>query len=233
MPETAGMGGIMQYKPRKRGVTLVEILIVSTIIAIMAALSFPVFKIVQQREKERRLKKILLDIRSAIGGCKSQNSNKLYLEGYRNFVYSTGIELIDAAHTSNGAFKKARKQFIASGTTDGMFYPITPSHLCYNTNYTIRLATGTDAASEFVDINIQRRFLRRIPPHPFAGWYPNAHWEFRPAAIDGAFGGGPFYASSATDPWNNNSNPPAATGVIEIVSRGAGYALDGSNTDEW
>lgn len=224
----------IQFSPNPRqGVTLVEILIVSTVIAVMAALSFPVYKIIQQREKERRLLRILREVRSAIAGSKSQKSNKIWKEGHRNYVYRHGIEKIWELHQSDESkFQEARKHFIEDGTQNGLLYPKTPSHLIFNQNYNIRIATGT-AAGEEVDIDVQRRFLRKIPPHPFANWYPNAHWEFKPASIDGAFGGGPFYASSATDPWNNNGNPPAATGVIDIVSRGAGRALNGSNTDEW
>ncbi|NLF95499.1 MAG: prepilin-type N-terminal cleavage/methylation domain-containing protein, partial [Candidatus Riflebacteria bacterium] len=40
---------------QRSGVTLVEILIVTVVITLMAAVSFPVYKIIQQREKEKRL----------------------------------------------------------------------------------------------------------------------------------------------------------------------------------
>ncbi|HQB84597.1 MAG TPA: prepilin-type N-terminal cleavage/methylation domain-containing protein, partial [Candidatus Rifleibacterium sp.] len=72
------------------GVTLIEILIVTVIIALMAALAFPVYKIVQQREKERRLKKILNDVRAAISGGKSQLANTWLSEGFRTYVFQTG-----------------------------------------------------------------------------------------------------------------------------------------------
>jgi prepilin-type N-terminal cleavage/methylation domain-containing protein len=209
----------------RNGVTLVEILIVSAIIAMLAGVSFPIYKIVQQREKERRLLKILRDVRAAIGGCKSQKSDKTFKEGFRNYVYSQGKAQIEDLNTKPVA-KAALKEFVKDGTTNGLFYPPSPSHICASHLYTVTIATGT-AAGEVVNVKIERRFLRQIPPHPFQSWYPNAHWEFKPATNIAA--GGPTYASATGDPWDTGD----AYGVTNIVSRGAGPGLDGSNTDDW
>lgn len=207
----------------KSGVTLIEILIVSTIIAMLAAVSFPIFKIIQQREKERRLKKILFAVRSAIGGCKSQKSNKIFTEGFRNFVFTRGREQIESLAADPDV---AHPLFIQDGTANGRFYPHTPSHICYGTPYVVRIATGAVPATEYVDVEIQRRFLRNIPPHPFKGWYPNAEWRFK-ASVTGL--PDDIIASYTGDPWSSDT----ASGVIDIVSRGAGEALDGSRTDDW
>ncbi|GAB4278926.1 MAG: hypothetical protein Kow0029_22470 [Candidatus Rifleibacteriota bacterium] len=225
---------IIQSNTSNRGVTLVEILIVSAIIALMAATSFPVYKIIQQREKERRLKRILREVNSAIGGCKSQRSNKIFIEGYRNYIISKGQAEIEAKNPNPADYKKAMQNFIKDGTNRGLFYPLTPSHLEYtpqdyvNAGTVISIATNTpppalDPQNDYVHIEIKRRFLRKIPPHPFASWYPGAHWVFKPAVPAGA------PAASDTAPWT----PLTAVGVIQMKSKGAGYALDGSNTDDW
>ncbi len=214
----------------KSGVTLIEIMVVTVVIGLMAAISFPVFKIIQQREKERRLKDILLSVRAAIGGSKSFQSNKVFTQGCRNYFVTQGISKIKNAHTAPAdqpLIKPSIQHFLKSSAAGGELYPLSPSHIIRATPYTVRVAT--DTTTGFVDITIQRRFLRTIPPHPFKGWYPNAHWEFKPALNTAP--GGPYYASSTTDPWN--STPQLATGVTNIVSRGAGVAIDGSNTDDW
>lgn len=217
----------------RRGVTIIEVMVVTTVIAMLAAVSFPIYKIIQQREKEKRVKDILLVVRAAISGSKTARSNKLFTQGYRNFVITRGISEIEDENP--GASAAPIANFLASGTTCNgrlnSLYPQTPSDLIRATNYTVYLATDTDGTANTdtakqVSVEINRRFLRHIPPHPFISWYPNAHWEFKPVKIAA---GGPTFASSATDPWNSGT----ATGVIDIVSRGAGIALDGSNTDDW
>lgn len=211
----------------RHGVTLIEIIIVSTVIALMSAISFPVYKIIQQREKEKRLKNILLDVRAAIACSKSQNSGMSWEEGHRNYIYRHGVQKIwDMHQTDPVQFQTARSFFVASGTQQGLFFPLNPSKIVFSQPYTVTIATGPAAGDE-VQIKVEQRFLRRIPPHPFRNWYPNARWEFKPAV--NAAPGGPTYASAPTDPWNTG----LATGVIDIVSRGAGMGLDGSNTDDW
>lgn len=211
----------------RRGVTMVEILIVSVIIALLSAVSFPVYKIVQQRVKERRLKTILLNVRAAIAGSKSQKNSKIWKEGYRCYVYRRGSEEIWELHQDNlQQFHEAKQYFINDGTQNGMFYPLSPSHMIANQPYAIAIATGPVAGDQII-LEVQQRFLRKVPPHPFKGWYPNARWEFKP--VVNAAAGGPTYASGPADPWNVG----LATGVVDIVSRGAGIALDGSKTDDW
>jgi prepilin-type N-terminal cleavage/methylation domain-containing protein len=196
----------------KSGVTLVEVLIVTAIIAMMAAISFPVYKIIQQREKEKLLKKYLLDMRSAINGYQGAGSRgqsvriKYFNEGYRGFIIERGInEIYDK--NSGSTRKQAVKTFLASGTSTGRFYPkniasLTPQAI----DYTVTIATGTNAGEE-VTITVDRPFLRHIPPHPFKDWYPGADWEFK------ALFGNDY--------------------IIDVYSRGAGSALDGSDTDDW
>ncbi|NCB37221.1 MAG: type II secretion system protein [Erysipelotrichia bacterium] len=212
----------------RSGVTLVEILVVSVVMALMAALAFPVYKVIQQRDKERRLKKILTDVRAAIFGSKSQQSSLSFTEGYRTHLRVRGIALIEAAHSGYGMEETeavAISNFVDNLTTHGLGYPLTPSHLVANTTYYVTVATATvpTTAGDYVTIPVDRRYLRVIPPHPFQNWYPNAHWEFKPATTTTGL------TSLASASWNSNT----ATGVADIVSRGAGISLDGSNTDAW
>ncbi len=224
--------------PRRRpdtGVTLIEILIVTVIIALMAALAFPVYKIVQQREKERRLKKILNDVRAAISGGKSQLSTVSFNEGMRTFIRVQGIEMIKSAHNLSHPVEGAVASAAISSFTlhlvqEGKGYPPTPFHLTYGQNYSIEIATGPTShpasVAGSVTVNISRRFLRNLPPNPFQSWYPNATWTFRPAYSSPLT---PTPVSSHT--WNNDG--VTRYGVMDIYSSGAGIALDGSNTDEW
>ncbi len=231
------------------GVTLIEILIVTVIIALMAALAFPVYKIVQQREKERRLKKILNDVRAAISGGKSQLSTVSFSEGMRTVVRVQGIEKIKSAHNLSHPVESAVASAAISSFTlhmieQGLGYPPTPFHMTYGQNYSVEIATGptshpsSNAGS--VVVNITRRFLRSLPPHPFQGWYPNATWTFKPAYFNPSIAANAVPVSSAT--WGVQQKLYDDTagasgvnryGVMDIYSSGAGIALDGSNTDEW
>lgn len=203
------------------GVTLIEILIVTVIIALMAALAFPVYKIVQQREKERRLKKILNDVRAAISGGKSQLANTWLSEGFRTYVFQTGKRKIIKAYGGNELLAKdAISSFTENLVKSGRAYPLSPSHFGI-TDYEFLVATGP-GVDDNVSIRINRRFIRHIPNHPFQSWYHNATWTFRPAQP-------PDSAPIPSQLWN----PTIHKGVSDINSSGAGMALDGSNTDDW
>lgn len=196
----------------RAGVTLIEIMIASIVIGLIAAISFPTYKVVQQREKEKQLKQVLAQVRSAITGTKRQYSNRNFSEGYRSFVIKKGnLKIAQDAET-------ARKIFAANIATQG--YPLSPSHLIKSDAYNIEIATGTESG-ENVTISVDRRFLRSIPPHPFQSWYPSARWEFRTAANPNE--------TVASANWIIDDHK----GVIDIVSRGAGIALNGSRTDDW
>lgn len=208
----------------KSGITLMEILIVTVIIGLMAAISFPVFKIVQQREKERRLKKILYDVRAAISGSKSPQGITEFTEGYRTYIRVKGIAAIEAAHPLPDTATPAISVFIKNLGSEGLGYPPSPRTLI-SSGYTVRVATSTsDPTNDYVDIHVDRRLLRTIPPHPFKSWFPNSEWHFKPATDTMQ-----AFASSTTDPWQAGTY----YGVADIVSRGAGIALDGSSTDDW
>jgi prepilin-type N-terminal cleavage/methylation domain-containing protein len=148
------------------GVTLIEILIVTVIIGLMAAISFPVFKIIQQREKERRLKKILYDVRSAISGSKSPQSITDFTEGYRTYIRVKGIAQIENAHPANETLRnQAISVFVKNLGEQGLGYPRTPARL--TATDTIYVATSTvDPTNDYVAIKTTRdscALLRRTP----------------------------------------------------------------------
>jgi type II secretory pathway pseudopilin PulG len=212
-------------------VTLIEILIVSVVIGIMATLAFPAFKIMQQREKEKRLKRVLTEIRTAIAGGKSQQSGQLFVDGYRNYVRAIGIEQIMNKHGNDPVLAAPEiASFVYNLTSTGLGYPQTPSSL---TESSFDFSVPT-LESENVQIKFARRFLRRLPPHPFTGWYPNAHWEFKPASANLPLPEGTTTFKADAEAWTEaDPTELKITGVLDIRSVGAGLALDGSNTDDW
>jgi hypothetical protein len=199
----------------------------------MAAISFPVFKIVQQREKERRLRKTLDAVRSAIAGSKSPLSAREFIDGYRTFVVNYGSYLIEQQvglpFGAPGIKKKILENFLKMVNNDAYGYPSTPQKLIEgNITLTMDVPTGVGGNPILtLIIPIDRRFLRHVPPHPFIGWVPNAHWEFRPATNSLGLGPADTLTYGSAD-WGVN-----ASGVADIVSRGAGQALNGSRTDDW
>lgn len=162
-----------RYERQRSGVTLVEILIVTVVIALMAAVSFPVYKIIQQREKEKRLKKILNDVRAAIGSRKSQLSNRDFVDGYRTYVRNYGLTHIDD--------QASRTYFLRALAKEGYGYPGEISSLTSPSSFTFYVPTGEDPVAS-VAITVNRKFMRArntpdgLPPHPFLSWNPNATW---------------------------------------------------------
>ncbi|RCK81103.1 MAG: hypothetical protein OZSIB_2480 [Candidatus Ozemobacter sibiricus] len=197
-----------------RGLTIIELLVVTTILSLMAALMFPTYRLMQQRDRENRLREILTDVRAARDAYKSYVSRQMWAK-------------IEAANTNQGVRQKAFKQALASASQLGYLYPLNPSSFTNpihapGASFTVATdpVTPSDDPAEGVSVSVNRLFLRRIPPHPFTSWSPYARWEFVPAA-----GGSGRVASEA---WTSSM-----VGVMDIRSVGAGLAIDGTNTDDW
>lgn len=204
--------------------TLVELLVVSTIIALVAAISFPVLQIVRQREKENRLKEILNAVRkNGIGlgvpaYANSYQDTSYTSEGYRNFVLRKMMFEV-ASNTSNPAsFSYASASFaIASGTKWGTIFPVNPNCLVNPMGYVASMPS--DNSNNVFLATITQRFIRGIPENPFVDWFPNATWQFKCATTN-------QWYSSAT--W-----PVAATGVLDIRAASASYSLNGQDMSTW
>lgn len=212
----------------RRGVTLVEIMVASTIVVLIAAVTFPVYQIIQQREKENRLRQILDNVRGAIYGCPVAMANRTFNQGYRVHVLNKLANAINNATDT----QETRDTALASGISylvdHGLDLPFSPASLTGRApiGVTFDVATGTTGTAT---VAIDRVFIRNIPPHPFVGWYPNARWEFVPAVYAGSLNSSVLTAATDSATWESLQ----ATGVKNIVSRGAGMAIDGTNTDDW
>ncbi len=197
----------------RRGVTIIELLVVTTILSLMAALIFPTYRLMQQRDRENRLREILTEVRAS-------------RDSYKSYVSRSMWAKIEAANTNQGVRQKAFKQAIASASELGYLFPLNPSSFTnpiHAPGASFTVATDPNDLTDpnkVVSVSVNRLFLRRIPPHPFTGWSPYARWEFVPAA-----GGSGQVASEA---WT-----AGMVGVQDIRSVGAGLAIDGSNTDDW
>ncbi|MBI3038937.1 hypothetical protein HYY75_07810 [bacterium] len=191
--------------PIVSGISLVELLVVVAVTALLTTIVYPTTQVLQQRDREHRLKKVLKNVQSK------------GIDDYTNYVV--------AKIKSSGLTADQEAFAIASGAAMGLLYPLKPRDLekSVGTRLYIPIDSGFPAPLSSVTVTIERRFIRKVPPHPFISWLPNSHWEFRAATETAA--GGPWFASSS---W------PAidATGVIEFKSVGAGITLNGGNSDD-
>ncbi|NLM16998.1 MAG: type II secretion system protein [Candidatus Riflebacteria bacterium] len=207
----------------RRGLSLVELAVVSVLLAILASAAFPVYKIFQQRSKEHRLKNTLFAVRSAIYGSKSQSGYNFFTQGYRSMVRNRIMARIETELPEEQRVAAQAHLIQELTSNDFKGYPETPQVLWNRINHLV--SVDFPAAAKTLTADFEYRFLRKEPVHPFADWYPGAHFCF----------------ISANDPDSVNRtpiklqdwNPAVHKGVVDIVSVGAGLALDGSSTDNW
>lgn len=225
-------------RPRNRkGLSLMELIVVTVVIALTACMAFPVYKIFQQRSKEKRLKKILTDVRAAISGTKSHNSSNDFQEGFRTVARVKGMELIMQV-ASNSYWSKTEElncinAFVAK-IGQGNGYPLAPEDIwsakpkAEMGKLIYKDESDTDKEFNIGNIELERRFYRSKPIHPFHDWYETADFQYVPV-YDGT--GNALGTSYTILGWETNKAD--LVGVKDIVSKGAGLALDGSNTDDW
>ena len=230
----------------KRALSLVELVVITFIIAIIATMAFPTYKIFQQRSKEKRLKKILTDVRASINGTKSHNSTNDFEEGFRTVVRVKGIDKI----TDLTPDPIERQNFISLFITKlsgGYGYPTGPRDVWSNNptadfnGVNLRYTDGSgEHTFPFINfgpegkLSLERPFYRNCdvssgPVHPFHDWYPTVVFKYVPATDTNVL---PL-ESYTYEQWYSDDYNPGLKGVKDIVSRGVGIALDGSNTDEW
>ncbi len=240
----------------RKGVTLIELMVTVAILAVIATLSFPMFQLMQQRDKENRLIRILEGVNSAIMGSGSYDNKHvfsgIYSEGYSNWIRR---QIMDSKWDidNNKLTPGDRKKALDVAMELGLFYPLTPSHLenpsmVQTALIPYNLHTGGPPYLK-IRIRVDRRFFRKVAPHPFIGWYPGAHYEFEAAFYDDNDADSDFetgthtYASESWpfpvisgpeyDPTADNPVIPRAVGVKQIWSRGAGFSIKGESTDSF
>lgn len=227
---------------KKKGLSLVELIVVTVVIAIAATLAFPTYTIFQQRSKEKRLKKILTDVRAAINGTKSHNSTNTFEEGFRTVARVKGMERIEYIAALRGwdtispQIKQNCINAFINEIGKGKGYPQNPYDIWSPTPHaefpTSLVGFNPDNPLEefpLGDLPLERRFYRSQPVHPFHDWYPSADFAFVPVVDTNDLGSRTY----TLEEWFNPTYNPGLKGVKDIVSRGAGLALDGSNTDDW
>lgn len=220
-------------RPRNRkGLSLMELIVVTVVIALTACMAFPVYKIFQQRSKEKRLKKILTDVRAAISGTKSHNSSNDFQEGFRTVARVKGMEII-ASNTGSlvDTVKQSNINAFVAKIGQGYGYPKTPEDI-WSSNPVAAIDgfqyETPSGPMPLGAIPLERPFYRSKPIHPFHDWYETADFQYVPV-YDGT--GNALGTSYTILGWETNKAD--LVGVKDIVSKGAGLALDGSNTDDW
>lgn len=232
----------------RRGITIIEILVASVIMGILSSMAFPIYGIIQQRERERRLRITLDNVRAAISGSGQYEEGRIQTIGYESYLM---VEMKRAEQTLKVSYPKMKPNFfgqtISHNATNktGMMSPLDPVYLVNKKGdpFVVRIPTGM-AEPDYpasVTVTINNRFIRHIPPHPFQGVYPGAHFQVKAAtwsaiAIDdGWFVWPPEDAVRLGLPgWvGAGTNGRQATGVVDIRSRGAGLSISGVTTDEF
>ena len=232
----------------RKGMSLVELIVVTVIIAAAASMAFPVYKIIQQRSKERRLKKVLTDLRAAISGAKSHQSTNDFREGFRTIARVKGMEEISSDASLSEAEKLRKINAFVSRLAAGDGYPSTPNDIWGATptafigelewvddlgvTRTEKLGSGTGR------IPLDMRFYRGEPIHPFKDWYFEADFRYVPVRGDILEDRMHGYKSLTKKQWEDyeKSHHPVLDslgGVKDVITASAGMALDGSNTNDW
>ena len=232
----------------RKGMSLVELIVVTVIIAAAASMAFPVYKIIQQRSKERRLKKVLTDLRAAISGAKSHQSTNDFREGFRTMARVKGMEEISNDATLSEGEKQRKINAFVSRLAQGDGYPTTPSDIWGATptafigelewlddlgvTRTEKLGSGTGR------IPLDMRFYRGEPIHPFKDWYFEADFKYVPVNGPRLERNMPGYKSLTKGEWERyvitfTAENDNLGGVKDVITASAGMALDGSNTNDW
>ena len=215
-------------------------------------MAFPTYTIFQQRSKEQRLKKILTDVRTAINGSKSHNSTNSFEEGFRTVARLKGMKKIEEYAGVQGWYSPTSPNgsillqncvgVFVSKFSEGYGYPKSPDDIWSPNPKAIFPSPLTgfnpdDPSEELIldetEISLERPFYRNCsntsgPVHPFHDWYPSADFEYVPVKDDTGNATGTTYTYAG---WK--ANEANLRGVKDIVSRGVGIALDGSNTNDW
>lgn len=235
-----------RFLNNKKALSLVELVVITFVIAIIATTAFPTYKIFQQRSKEKLLKKILTDVRAAINGSKSHNSTTEFEEGFRTVARVMGTLHIEKVANMNAWDPQAKQNCISAFVAEfgkGNGYPKAPDDIWKQNpvaNFPAKLTgfydDGVNPPPELVlgNFTLNRPFYRKKPVHPFHDWFQTANFEYVPVHDGINPGSGATYTYEEWKRLCPDDDPdPKLIGVKDIVSRGVGLALDGSNTNDW
>jgi len=85
---------------RRRGYTLIELVVVLAVLGLLAAAVFPLAEITLQRERERELKQALWQIREAIDAYKRANDKGQLAHPPGSSGYPTSLQVLVAGDSS-------------------------------------------------------------------------------------------------------------------------------------
>jgi general secretion pathway protein G len=89
------------------GLTLVELLVTMTVMAILAAMVFPIAKVTLKREKEMELRRVLRTMREAIDEYKKySDAGLIQKKGLRSMGYPKDLDILVEGVSQVGAIDK-------------------------------------------------------------------------------------------------------------------------------
>jgi general secretion pathway protein G len=188
------------------GMTLLELMIATGILMILASAATPLLRITIKRQREAELHHALREMRDAIDRYKDAADRGLIrveqgTEGYPPDL-DTLVNGVDM--TSNSAGGVGANSNLPGGNTIGN-PSANPSNSTAFGNNPAGVGTGSSVTQHV-------RFLRKIPVDPFTG---NAEWNFQSVTDD-----------PGSTSWGGKD-------VFEVHSKSQGTALNGTKYADW
>ena len=194
------------FRSSLAGMTLLELMIATGILMILASAATPLLRITIKRQREAELHHALREMRDAIDRYKDAADRGLIrveqgTEGYPPDL-DTLVNGVDM--TSNSAGGVGANSNLPGGNTVG-----NPSGSSSNST-----AFGNNPAGVGTGSSVTQhvRFLRKIPVDPFTG---NAEWNFQSVTDD-----------PGSTSWGGKD-------VFEVHSKSQGTALNGTKYADW
>jgi general secretion pathway protein G len=194
------------FRSSSAGMTLLELMIATGILMILASAATPLLRITIKRQREAELHHALREMRDAIDRYKDAADRGLIrveqgTEGYPPDL-DTLVNGVDM--TSNSAGGVGANSNLPGGNTTGN-PSASPSNSTAFGNNPAGVGTGSSVTQHV-------RFLRKIPVDPFTG---NAEWNFQSVTDD-----------PGSTSWGGKD-------VFEVHSKSQGTALNGTKYADW
>ena len=205
---------------RRSGLTLVELIVAFTILLILSTMALPLARVKVQREKERRLRQALTEIRTAIDRYKDMaDRGELGQIDPDTFGYPATLEamvegvVVTSAGAAGGIFAQGQitnQSAGASGRAGGGIGGIGGFGQQGGSSGLEGRSGGASSSDSDEEQTI--RFLRRIPEDPITN---SSEWGLR---------------SVQDDP---DSMSWGGQNVFDVYSRSMDTSLDGTRYNEW